>query len=199
MSDSDNAHMLPIGMMGNVDAGSPAAQALEAVAIRKHGTPGWEPFHYEKTGAAEYEVTGGVALVLTGGLRKWPEPHTSVLVTVEEISAELHTRQPATDLTRPVSSVPPASTSQSTSAANAARPSVQGVSNPLASRYLTVVLQLPEDKEGRLRLINAFSPDNEFFGAVVTEASMENDIAVSRSLAQHCTPDQVTQARQDAR
>ncbi len=37
MSDPSNpAAMLPVGMMGNVDAGSLAALALETVAVRKH-------------------------------------------------------------------------------------------------------------------------------------------------------------------
>ncbi|MFZ6644894.1 hypothetical protein ACO0LO_04215 [Undibacterium sp. TJN25] len=199
MSNPSNPDdMLPVGMMGNVDAGSPAAQALETIAIRKHGTPGWEPFHYEKVSAAEYEVTGGVALVLTGGLRKWPEPHTSVLVTLEDIAAELRVRQhPAVQAAMPEAVQP--TTEAAPSPADTAAPSVQGVSNPLASRYLTVVLQLPEDKEGRLRLIHAFSPDNEFFGATVTAASMEDEIAVTRALARHCTPEEVTRARQEAR
>ncbi|HTD02502.1 hypothetical protein [Undibacterium sp.] len=187
---SNPAEMLPVGMLGNVDAGSPAAQALEAIAIRKHGTPGWGPFHYEKMSATEYEVTGGVALVLTGGLRKWPEPHTSVSVSVEEIIAEL-TLLPA---------VAEAAPAAEPSAAPTAPPaSVQGISNPAASRYLTVVLQLPEDKEGRLRLIDAFSPDQHFFGARVAATSMEHEIAVSQALAQYCTPEDVALARQNAR
>lgn len=192
MSDTNKpanpADMLPVGMMGNVDAGSPAAQALEAIAVRKHGAAGWEPFHYEKVSATEYEVTGGIALVLTGGLRKWPEPHTSVLVSAEEIMAELNLRPAVQEAAAAPIPSPAAPTA-----------SMQGTGTPPASRYLTVVLQLPDDKEGRLRLIDTFTPENHFFGAIVAAASMENEIAVNRSLAEHCTPEQLARARQEAR
>lgn len=195
MSDTTKpAELLPVGMMGNVDAGSPAAQALESIAIRKHGVVGWEPFHYEKVVAGEYEVTGGVALVLTGGVRRWPEPHTSVSVTEAEILAEVAARAAAKEVPLAIVQAPPVASPQP-----AATVSVQGSSTPAPSRYLTVVLQLPDDKEGRLRLIDAFSPDNAFFGATVAATSMENEIAVSQALAQHCTTEQAAEARKNAR
>ncbi|GGC62494.1 hypothetical protein [Undibacterium terreum] len=190
MSSTPPDYMLPVGMMGNVDPGSPAAQALETIAIRKHGATGWEPFHYEKISATEYEVTGGIALVLTGGLRKWPEPHTGVVVTAQEIAAELSLRQ--------IPAEPEALPAEEFSANPAPTAQVQGISTPAASRYLTVVLQLPEDKEGRLRLIDTFSVDNNFFGAAVVATSMDNEIAVNQSLATHCSPEDINAARQNA-
>ncbi|MES2070641.1 MAG: hypothetical protein V4488_09860 [Pseudomonadota bacterium] len=200
MSDTSKpAELLPVGMMGNVDAGSPAAQALESIAIRKHGVVGWEPFHYEKVAAGEYEVTGGVALVLTGGVRRWPEPHTSVSVTEAEILAEVAARAAALAVQLAIVEPPVAPAPPLRPAVSVAAASVQGSSTPAPSRYLTVVLQLPDDKEGRLRLIDAFSPDNAFFGATVAATSMEHEIAVSQALAQHCTAEQAAEARKNAR
>ncbi|MES2104913.1 MAG: hypothetical protein V4634_12915 [Pseudomonadota bacterium] len=176
--------MLPVGMMGNMEAGSPAAQALESIAIRKHGLADWQPFHYEKISAADYEVTGGVAQVLTGGQKKWPEPHTSVIVTAEEIAAEMNLLSP----------VAPAEAEPASS--EAAVSSTVSNSSP---KYMTVVLQLPPDQEGRSRLTDAFSPGKQFFGAIVAATSMENEIAVSQSLAEHCSEKDIALARQSGR
>ena len=143
------AEMLPVGMLAN---GGIIALAMSAVANRKRNVSGWEAFHYERISDAEFEITGGTTLIV-GGIKKWPGPHDSLVITESEILDELN----------PVSSVEPQATpsplnsfiaSSSTTTAN-------------SSQYLQVVFALPEDELGRQRVLKAFHLHADFFGAKV--------------------------------
>ena len=143
------AEMLPVGMLAN---GGIIALAMSAVANRKRNVPGWEAFHYERISDAEFEITGGTTLIV-GGIKKWPGPHDSLVITESEIMDELN----------PVSSVEPQATpspltsfiaSSSTTTAN-------------SSQYLQVVFAFPEDELGRQRVLKAFHLHADFFGAKV--------------------------------
>ena len=171
-----DAGLSAVGMLGN---GAPASQVLEAVAIRKHGDPAWEPFHYEKISETEYEVSGGAPAVI-GGVKKWPGPHSSVLVTVDEIAEEQQMRFP-------VQAAPePAAVRQLLPDA------AQGGA---AANFLTVVLQLPQDELGRKRICNALGLDADFFGAKVTATSLADEIAVNQLLELRCDPVDVQDVR----
>lgn len=64
---------------------------LYAVAIRKSGIEGWEPYAWERVGE-DVMLTGGIPRLLTRGPRKgqrtWDGKGTSVVVTRGEESAE---------------------------------------------------------------------------------------------------------------
>ncbi|WP_041742269.1 hypothetical protein [Collimonas fungivorans] len=165
-----------VGMLGN---GALAGQVLEAVAMRKHGDPAWEPFHYEKISETEYEVSGGAPAVI-GGVKKWPGPHSSVLVTVDEIAEEQQIRFPA----------------QAAPEQAAVRQFLPDTTQGgAAANFLTVVLQLPQDEAGRKRICNALGLDADFFGAKVTATSLADEIAVNQLLELRCDPADVQEVR----
>jgi hypothetical protein len=64
---------------------------MDAVAIRKSGIEGWEPYKYERVGDDSL-ITGGIPRVLTRGPRKgrktWDGKGTSVVVTSAEVAAQ---------------------------------------------------------------------------------------------------------------
>jgi hypothetical protein len=171
-----DAGLSAVGMLGN---GAPASQVLEAVAMRKHGDPAWEPFHYEKVSETEYEVSGGAPAVI-GGVKKWPGPHSSVLVTVDEIAEEQQIRFPVGAVPEP---------------AMVRQPVPDQVQGSLVANFLTVVLQLPQDEQGRKRICNALSLDVDFFGGRVTATSLADEIAVNQLLELRCDPADVQDVR----
>lgn len=170
-----------VGMLGN---GAPQSQLLEQVAMRKHGVDGWEPFHYEKISETEYEVSGGVP-VLVGGVKKWPGPHSTVVVAMAELER---------------AGVPLAAALVQPQTAALLTPGLPGQSadGGAAPNFLTVVLQLPPDEAGRKRICNALSLDADFFGATVTATSLADEIAVNQLLELRCDPADVRQARAHA-
>jgi hypothetical protein len=170
-----------VGMLGN---GAPQSQALEQAAMRKHGVDGWEPFHYEKISETEYEVSGGVP-ALIGGVKKWPGPHSAVVVTQAEL-----------ELTSTPAEIAPVQPQ----AAAPSMPSLpqQSADGGTAPNFLTVVLQLPADEAGRKRICNALSLDASFFGATVTATSLADEIAVNQLLELRCDPADVKDARERA-
>ncbi|AMO98942.1 hypothetical protein CAter282_1042 [Collimonas arenae] len=179
-----------VGMLGN---GAPVTMALEAVAIRKHGVGGWEPFHYEKISESEYEVTGGTC-ELIGGVKKWPGEHTTVIVSVEELAAEARTDVPV----EMVQKLPRVESLSPVGKQASQRALPQNDDAGGAPTYLTVVLQLPQDEQGRKRIYNALSLDTNFFGAVVTATSLADEIAVNQLLEMRCEPGDVKDARERA-
>jgi hypothetical protein len=180
-----------LGMLGN---GAPQSQVLEQVAMRKHGVEGWEPFHYEKISETEYEVSGGIPAVI-GGVRKWPGPHSAVVVTLAELALAA---APATIPITPAIAKPlPQAAALLMPAAEVSRQAADASSAPTsAPTYLTVVLQLPSDEHGRKRICNALSLDAHFFGATVTATSLADEIAVNQLLELRCDPADVKEARE---
>ena len=170
-----------VGMLGN---GAPQSQLLEQVAMRKHGVDGWEPFHYEKISETEYEVSGGVP-ALVGGVKKWPGPHSAVVVTMAELAQ---------------ASAPPEAAHAQPRIAAPLTPGLpgQGAAGGAAPNFLTVVLQLPPDEAGRKRICHALSLDANFFGATVTATSLADEIAVNQLLELRCDPADVREARERA-
>jgi hypothetical protein len=73
--------------------------------------------------------------------------------------------------------------------------SQQSAAEGLATNYLTVVLQLPADAQGRKRICNALSLDTDFFGAKVTATSLADEIAVNQLLELRCDPVDVQDVR----
>ncbi|AIY42933.1 hypothetical protein LT85_3775 [Collimonas arenae] len=177
-----------VGMLGN---GAPQSQVLEQVAMRKHGVKGWEPFHYEKVSETDYEVSGGIP-ALIGGVKKWPGPHSSVVVSMAELEQSIAPVEAVHVPIRTAALLAPAP-----SASPGAVP-VQSADAGASSNYLTVVLQLPSDEAGRKRLCNALSLDAHFFGAVVTATSLADEIAVNQLLELRCDPADVKDARERA-
>ncbi|MFZ6845800.1 hypothetical protein [Undibacterium sp. RuTC16W] len=168
MSDQDkneSLSFLPVGMIAN---GGTYAQAIELAAIKKHQVAGWAPFHYAKISDTEYECTGGFAIG-SGGQKKWPEPHTSMIVNEAEIASEL-TLLLADDDASPVA--PPKAATSASSPQASQLTSGSALNNVTGSlKYLTVVFQLPDDTEGQQRIKEAFKIDTNFFGAQVTSVS----------------------------
>lgn len=64
---------------------------MDAVAIRKSGIEGWEPYKWERVGDDSI-VTGGIPHILKTGPRKgkktWRGKGTSVVVTQGEVEAQ---------------------------------------------------------------------------------------------------------------
>ena len=133
---------------------------MAKVAQRKHGTAGWEAFHYERVSPQEFEVTGGIAVNI-GGVKKFQGAHDTVSVTEAEVLQEMR------------------------AAAEAVRPSVMtlleqdllaadiGKSQSSAHpKFLKVVFALPDDEAGRQRLLQAFQLQANFFGARVQACSL---------------------------
>lgn len=169
MSDQDkneSLSFLPVGMIAN---GGTYAQAIELAAIKKHQVAGWAPFHYAKISDTEYECTGGFAIG-SGGQKKWPEPHTSMIVNEAEIASEL-TRLLADEDTNPVAQFQTVASGTSPYASQVTPGSALTANVTGASKYLTVVFQLPDDAVGQQRIKDAFKIDTNFFGAQVTSVS----------------------------
>lgn len=59
-----------------------------AVAIRKARVAGWLPFKWQRIGRDDSLFTGCVPSEGKNGKRKWPKPHTQVVVTQAEADAE---------------------------------------------------------------------------------------------------------------
>ena len=174
---ASNPEILPVGMLAN---GGGPAQAMESVATRKNGIEGWEPFHYEKISATEFEVTGGIPAMIAGA-KKWPEPHTTVIVSEEEIAQEL-----AADLVEETSQGKDDSGAAVMVGAVQSAPSVPELM-PLerannTPKYMTVVLRMPADKAGHQRIVDTLGLDRNFFGAVVMATSFQDEILVSEFL-----------------
>ena len=156
------AEMLPVGMLAN---GGIITLAMSAVANRKRNMPGWEAFHYERVSDAEFEITGGATL-LVGGIKKWPGPHDTLIITESEILDELN----------PTMSVQARALSSSSSSASASALTsrIASSANTAASssQYLQVVFVLPDDAAGRQRILKAFHLQADFFGAKVQTCSL---------------------------
>jgi hypothetical protein len=148
------AEMLPVGMLAN---GGLAADAMAAIAHRRHAVAGWEAFHYERISVSEFEITGGM-LVMAGNSKKWPGPHDCVIVTEVEILQEMHA------MTGPIeaSATPPPAAILTASAVQS------------SGQYLQVQLALPEDEAGRQRILKAFHLQADFFGAKVLACSLHD-------------------------
>lgn len=185
-SAGSDAGLSDVGMLGN---GAPQSQALEQAAMRKHGVDGWQPFHYEKISDTEYEVSGGVP-ALVGGVKKWPGPHSAVVVTLAELEQAGAPAGIAHVQSQTAALLLPALAAQNAGAA--------GTDTGATPDFLTVVLQLPADEAGRKRICNALSRDANFFGATVTATSLADEIAVNQLLELRCDPADVRQARQQA-
>jgi hypothetical protein len=164
LDPSNIAALLPVGMLANTEVTNPAAQALDTLARRKAGQTQWEPFHYEKITADEYEVNGAVPL-LVGGVKRFPEPHYSVVVSLEEIIAELQKQGKLKAAASPAQPVPAMTVATD------------------SADCMTIVLQLPADVAGRKRILDAFKTGSEFFGATVCATVPGNAIASNRAQA----------------
>lgn len=152
------AEMLPVGMLAHSGI---TGLAMAAVANRKYGQADWEAFHYERISASEFEITGGM-LVLAGGVKKWPGPHDSVIITEAEILQELqqeamHITEPKTQVAEPIVGAPSAGAGEAATAA-----------------YLNLQLALPDDEAGRQRILQAFHLQANFFGAKVLACSLSD-------------------------
>lgn len=189
---SDNVAMvtaedfLPVGMLAN---GRGPAKAMESIAKRKHNVEGWEPFHYEQISTTEFEVTGGVPAVI-GGAKKWPEPHTTVIVLNDELTQELHlvleaqaTQENKTNLGKSMNVL--SAVSAVISSAQASPPVNKNDDRQLHNsmpKYMTVILRLPDDTAGHLRITEMLALNKNFFGADVVATAFQNDVMVSKSL-----------------
>lgn len=175
---ASNAEILPVGMLAN---GRGPAQAMDHVARRKNGIEGWEPFHYEKISATEFEVTGAIP-ALIGGAKKWPEPHTTVIVSEEEIAQELAADSVAETLHgKDADPEAPAALGAAQSALSAPELTAQANSHS-TPKYMTVVLRMPVDKAGHQRIADTLALNKNFFGAVVMATSFQDEILVSEFL-----------------
>ncbi|MFZ6720161.1 hypothetical protein [Undibacterium sp. Ji49W] len=149
------ADMLPVGMIAG---GGLAAAAMAIVAQRKQQQSGWEAFHYERISSAEFEITGGIA-VINGGVKKFQGAHDSVLISETEILAEMRRQQGDAEPVKAVLSSPPVPLSVAISSGT-----------PL----LKVVFSLPEDEAGQQRILRAFQLQADFFGAKVQSCSLHD-------------------------
>lgn len=149
------SEMLPVGML---TTGGLIAQAIINVANRKRAVPNWEAFHYERISDSQFEITGGIVTVL-GGVKKWPGPHDTLIISEAEILAELgHTgeAEPSTELQE--------FTQQSTN--------IHAATSPSTGQRLQVVFTLPEDEIGRQRILKTLHLHADFFGARVQSCTL---------------------------
>ncbi|MDY7548216.1 hypothetical protein RGU75_18550 [Glaciimonas sp. CA11.2] len=181
MSDNVTAvsaeDILPVGMLAN---GRGPAKAMESVAKRKMNVPGWEPFHYEQISATEFEVTGGLPEVV-GGAKRWPEPHTTVIVLEGELTKELQLStsvEASFDDKKTAITIHPKVTLSSNVAASS--PHTQHTKSQ--SRYMTVILRMPDDAAGHQRIVEMLALNKNFFGADVVATAFQDDVMVSKSL-----------------
>lgn len=163
MSDKQTKHtgislaeMLPVGMLAH---GGIIGLAMAAVANRKYAKAGWEAFHYERISASEFEITGGM-LVLLGGAKKWPGPHDSVIINEAEILQEMEQES----LQNPQPKMQPSECSVSAPLVNSSE----------TGTYLNLQLALPDDEVGRQRILQAFHLQANFFGAKVLVCSLSD-------------------------
>jgi hypothetical protein len=154
--------MLPVGMLAN---GGLAADAMAAIANRRHGVAGWEAFHYERISDSAFEITGGIAVISAGSGKKWPGPHDLVNVSEAEILQEMRSMLAATSL--PVVFVPTPASAPATSEYAKAITVTGGT-------YLNVVFALPDDEAGRQRILKAFHLQADFFGARVQSCALQD-------------------------
>ncbi|QRX82458.1 hypothetical protein [Glaciimonas sp. PAMC28666] len=165
---------LPVGMLAN---GRGPAKAMESVAKRKHNVDGWEPFHYEQISATEFEVTGGIPAII-GGAKKWPEPHTSVIILDDELTQELQL----------ILGAQPTHGEQTVTTNTVAAPSqtshvVEAKTDlPTQSKYMTVILRMPDDTAGHRRIAEMLALNKNFFGADVVATAFQDDFMVSKTL-----------------
>lgn len=181
INPASHEDMLPIGMLGN---GRGTAKAMETVAIRKNNVEGWQPFHYEKISATEFEVSGGIP-ALIGGAKRWPEPHTTVIVSEVELAQELEMASEASAAGNGDSIAATASPVLALSAAPSAPVLADAKQTKLASqtqKYMTVILRMPDDVAGHQRIADMLALENNFFGAVVMATAFQEDIQVSQLL-----------------
>lgn len=167
--------MLPVGMLAN---GGLAADAMAAIANRRHGVAGWEAFHYERVADGVFEITGGIALISAGSGKKWPGPHDLVSVSEAEILQEMRSMLAASSLPVLVSTPAATSAPSSSVAINVANPAGESTRiNAVATgTYLNVVFALPEDEAGRQRILKAFHLQADFFGARVQSCSLQDQL-----------------------
>lgn len=165
---------LPVGMLAN---GRGPAKAMESVAKRKMNISGWEPFHYEQISATEFEVTGGLPAII-GGAKRWPEPHSTVIVLDDELTKELQLNgagEASGDDNTRVTTNPPKTTLSSNIATPSHHPQSQ-------SKYMTVILRMPDDAAGHQRIVEMLALNKNFFGADVVATAFQEDVMVSKSL-----------------
>ncbi|VWC79875.1 hypothetical protein BLA39750_01115 [Burkholderia lata] len=65
--------------------------------------------------------------------------------------------------------------------------------------YLTVVLQLPDDPDGRAAVSEALRVGGTFNGATITAVSLEDEITVNEILEEQMDSDEVDDARAHAK
>ena len=153
------AEMLPVGM---INGGGTAAAAMAAVAQRKRGVPGWEAFHYERLSATEFEITGGIAVNISG-VKKFQGAHDTVNVTETEVLDEMRASQHVV--------VPSVMTLlEQDLLAN----DIGHSRSAHGPKFLKVVFSLPEDEAGRQRILQAFQLNKDFFGAKVQACSLHD-------------------------
>jgi hypothetical protein len=150
------SEMLPVGMLAS---GGVIAQAMSTIANRQRGVQDWEAFHYERISETEFELTGGIVVVV-GGIKKWPGPHDTVIIHTSEILSELN---PLSSTQSPIST--------NLVAAEHAIPDALIMGNTKAQQ-VQVVFSLPDDEIGRQRILKAFHLNADFFGAKVLACSL---------------------------
>ncbi|MBC7490763.1 MAG: hypothetical protein H7240_13175 [Glaciimonas sp.] len=172
-----NDDMLPVGMLAN---GSGIFKAMENVAVRKNNIDGWQPFYYEKISATEFEVTGGIPAIIDNA-KKWPESHTTVIVSEEELAQELAetSGNRTLDTNDNVEPVIGADEAQSMLFAADGTGIEMGGSSP---KYMTVILRMPTDAIGHQRITEVLALNKNFFGAVIIATAFQDDILVGKFL-----------------
>ncbi|MFZ6871737.1 hypothetical protein ACO0LF_06645 [Undibacterium sp. Di27W] len=161
--------MLPVGMIAG---GGMAAMAMAVVANRHflaaqpvgQQDSDWQAFHYERISATEFEITGGIADASSGG-RKFHGSHDTVIITEAEILAEMRKMLPQPQSVQGWSAPVPAPVL----APVLAPASLSGNAN-----VLKVIFTLPEDEQGRQRILRAFQLQADFFGAKVQACSLHD-------------------------
>ncbi|MFZ6741954.1 hypothetical protein ACO0LC_01835 [Undibacterium sp. JH2W] len=168
------AEMLPVGMIAG---GGMAAVAMATVANRHFlaaqpvelQDSDWRAFHYERISTTEFEITGGIADASSGG-RKFHGNHDTVIISEAEILAEMCLLLP-----HPVSVTPAASTASAPSASHAGvLPVATSTAATTHANVLKVIFTLPEDEQGRQRILRAFQLQADFFGAKVQACSLHD-------------------------
>ncbi|KAF3999512.1 hypothetical protein [Glaciimonas immobilis] len=175
LAPATSEDFLPVGMLAS---GRGPAKAMESVAKRNINVEGWEPFHYEQISATEYEVTGGIPAMI-GGAKKWPEPHTTVIVLEQELTQELQANA-VTDMPSVGEIAPVISDAVQTAVLV---PTFSASANShTRPQFMTVILRMPDDEAGHRRLAEMLALNKNFFGADVVSTAFQNDIMVSASL-----------------
>jgi hypothetical protein len=150
------SEMLPVGMLAS---GGVIAQAMSTIANRQRGVQDWEAFHYERISETEFELTGGIVVVV-GGIKKWPGPHDTVIIHTSEILSELN----------PLSSTQSPISTNLVAAEHAISDAL--IMGNTKAQQVQVVFSLPDDEIGRQRILKAFHLNADFFGAKVLACSL---------------------------